>query len=238
LIETFYERWVIDVREKHRVPGELLLITVLFINSMGVQFMTKSGFGISAISSVPYVFSNIFTFLSFGTWNYVFQTMLVISLMVLRKRVSAGYVISFAAGVVFGRMLDVHAVWMAVLPELFAFRVLYFAAGLLCIGAGICMANNCLMPIIPTDMFPRDFSEIMKKKYQNVKTVFDISCLLTTVALSVAFTGSVMGIGAGTVICSLLTGKVVAMFQPVFDRHFTVYRAITFKAPQRKRIAF
>ena len=39
------------MKEKYRVPGEVLLLMVLFVNSMGVEFMTKSGFGISAISA-------------------------------------------------------------------------------------------------------------------------------------------------------------------------------------------
>ena len=34
------------MKEKYRVPGEVLLLMVLFVNSMGVEFMTKSGFGI------------------------------------------------------------------------------------------------------------------------------------------------------------------------------------------------
>lgn len=226
------------MKEKYRVPGEVLLLIVLFVNSMGVEFMTKSGFGISAISSVPYVFSRVFTFLSFGTWNYIFQTMLVISLMVLSKRISAGYLVSFLVGVGFGKMIDFHSMWMAYLPTAFTFRCVYFAAGLVCLGGGICIANNCLMPIIPTDMFPRDFSQITKKKYQNVKTIFDLSCLATTVILSVVFAGSIMGIGAGTVICSLLTGKLVAMFQKAFDRYFVVYRAFGFKSSKSKNVAY
>ena len=111
------------MKEKYRVPGEVLLLMVLFVNSMGVEFMTKSGFGISAISSVPYVFSRVFTFLSFGTWNYIFQTMLVISLMVLSKRISAGYLVSFLVGVGFGKMIDFHSMWMAYLPTAFTLYI-------------------------------------------------------------------------------------------------------------------
>ena len=47
-----------------------------------------------------------------------------------------------------------------------------------------------------------------------------------------------MGIGAGTVICSLLTGKLVAMFQKAFDRYFVVYRAFGFKSSKSKNVAY
>ncbi|MCJ7854993.1 DUF6198 family protein [Lachnospiraceae bacterium NSJ-143] len=225
------------MKEKHRLPGELLLLTVLIINSMGVQLMTISGFGITAISSVPYVFSRLFPAISFGTFNYIFQTMLVISLMAMSRRISPGYIISFAAGFIFGKMLDVHALWMAYLPDLPVFRILYFAIGMLSVSFGICLANKCLLPIIPTDMFPRDFSAITKKSYKNVKTVFDISCLATTAILSLVFAGSILGIGIGTALCSLLTGRLVSAFQDSFDRHFTVYRAVKLRPRGKKRLA-
>jgi hypothetical protein len=37
--------------------------------------------------------------------------------------------------------------------------------------------NNCMLPIIPTDIFPRDLSEFFKKKYKIIKT----SSILTVV---------------------------------------------------------
>jgi len=220
---------LMKMREKYKVPREFILAAVLVINSMGVQFMTKSGFGISAISSVPYVFSHILDFVSFGTWNYIFQSMLVLSLMVISKKMSAGYIVSFAAGFVFGKFIDVHSAWISCLPDMFALRMVYFLIGIVCISVGICMANKCLMPIIPTDMFPRDFSEIKSIKYQKVKTTFDLSCLMVTVVLSLAIEGALMGVGIGTLVCSLFTGKMVAACQKVFDRYFETYRMIEIK---------
>lgn len=66
--------------------GEAALLLAIIINSIGVLFMLQSGSGISAISSVPYAFSEVFTKLSLGTWTYIFQGLLVITLMVLKRR--------------------------------------------------------------------------------------------------------------------------------------------------------
>ena len=65
--------------------GELALLLAVAINSFGVVLMLYSGTGISAISSVPYAFSEVFPFLSLGTWTYIFQAILIASLMILRK---------------------------------------------------------------------------------------------------------------------------------------------------------
>ena len=66
--------------------GEVALLLAIIINSIGVLLMLQSGSGISAISSVPYAFSEVFTKLSLGTWTYIFQGLLVITLMVLKRR--------------------------------------------------------------------------------------------------------------------------------------------------------
>ena len=102
---------------KKYLPGELALCIVLIINSLGVCLMAKSGFGISTISSVPFVFNKVFPALSFGTWNYIFQTMLVLTLMILKKAFCFEYIFSFVVGIGFGKMIDVHDAWLALLPN-------------------------------------------------------------------------------------------------------------------------
>lgn len=77
--------------------GEAALLAAIIINSIGVLLMLQSGSGISAISSVPYAFSEVFPNLSLGTWTYIFQGLLVITLMVLKKRFVPSYLFSFVA---------------------------------------------------------------------------------------------------------------------------------------------
>ena len=96
--------------------GEAALILAIIINSMGVLLMLQSGSGISAISSVPYAFSEAFPKLSLGTWTYIFQGLLVITLMVLKKRFVPSYLFSFVAGFLFGEMMDVNELWITKLP--------------------------------------------------------------------------------------------------------------------------
>ena len=112
--------------KKVRFSGEAALLIVLIINSLGVDLMTKSGFGISTISSVPLIFSTAFSFFSFGTWNYIFQTLLVITLMILKKSFCPGYFFSFIVGLGFGKMIDLHNAWLQVLPDTLVFHTLYF----------------------------------------------------------------------------------------------------------------
>ena len=70
---------------KTMLRGELVLAFAVIINSLGVVLMLYSGTGISAISSVPYAFSEVFPKITLGTFTYMFQGLLVLSLMILRR---------------------------------------------------------------------------------------------------------------------------------------------------------
>lgn len=210
--------------KKIRIPGELALFTAVIINSLGIALMTKSNFGISSISSVPYVFSQAFTILSFGTWNYTFQTILVISLMILSRKINLSYSFSFLMGIAFGKMIDVHELWVCFLPDSLTYHIIYFILSFFILAFGICLSNNSMLPIIPTDTFPRDLSAILNKPYKYVKTTFDLCCLTTTVIISLFILHKAVGVGIGTVICAFTTGKTVSIVQGFFDNHVKFYR--------------
>ena len=89
----------IQQKELHTMRGELALLVAVLINSFGVVLMLHSGAGISAISSVPFAFSEVFTRISLGTWTYLFQGVLVLSLMILRKKVCAAVSVQLCGGI-------------------------------------------------------------------------------------------------------------------------------------------
>ena len=84
--------------------GELALLMVVVLNSLGVLLMLHSGSGISAISSVPYAFQKVMPRLTLGTWTYIFQGLLVCTLMLMRKKFVPTYLFSFVVGFVFGEL--------------------------------------------------------------------------------------------------------------------------------------
>ena len=102
--------------EKTVMRGELALLMVVVLNSLGVLLMLHSGSGISAISSVPYAFRKVMPWLTLGTWTYIFQGLLVCTLMLMRKKFVPTYLFSFVVGFVFGELVDLHELWITRLP--------------------------------------------------------------------------------------------------------------------------
>ena len=213
------------------IRGEIALIVIILINSLGVVLMLYSGSGISAISSVPYAFSLVFPKISLGTWTYIFQGLLVLSLMIMRKKFVAPYLFSFLVGFAFSEMLDIHEMWINALPTALEYRVVYFVISYLLICLGIALSNRCGLPIIPTDLFPRELTDITKIKYSRIKIGFDVTCLAITALMTCIILGHLDGLGIGTILAAFTMGKVIGMIGDQMDRH------VRFESFMTKRVA-
>lgn len=181
--------------------------------------MLYSGSGISAISSVPFAFSEVLPHLSLGTWTYIFQGLLVLILMLLQKRFVLQYLFSFVVGFVFGKLLDANELWINILPSTIWLRILYFVISYLPISFGIALSNRCCLPIIPTDLFPRELSKITGVSYSKIKISFDVICLAVTAAMTGICLHHIDGLGIGTVLAAFTMGKVVGLMGDYLDRH-------------------
>ncbi len=199
--------------------GELALLVVVIINSLGVVLMLHSGSGISAISSVPYAFSEVFPVLSLGTWTYIFQGALVLTLMILRRKFVPSYLFSFVVGFAFSEMLNVHKLWVDTLPTSVPERILYFVISYILLCIGIALSNRCGLPIIPTDLFPRELADITKIRYSRIKVSFDVICLAVTGLMTVALLGHLDGLGIGTIMAAFTMGKVIGWIGDWMDAH-------------------
>lgn len=182
--------------------------------------MLYSGAGISAISSVPFAFSKVLPVLLLGTWTYIFQGLLVLSLMIMRKRFVPSYLFSFVVGFVFGKLLDVHELWINILPNNITMRIVYFILSYIILCFGIAISNRCLLPITPTDLFPRELADITKVSYSKIKIGFDVSCLAVTAGLTFFFLGHLDGLGIGTIVAAFTMGKGVSIAGNLIDRKF------------------
>lgn len=158
--------------------------------------------------------------LTLGTWTYLFQGLLIFSLMVMRKRFVLPYLFSFVVGFIFGELLDFHELWIDILPTALHWRIIYFILSYLIICVGIALSNRCQMPIVPTDLFPRELEDITKIGYPKIKIGFDATCLLVTGVMTVCFLEHLDGLGIGTVAAALTMGKGVGIVGDWMDRHF------------------
>ena len=100
------------------------------------------------------------------------------------------------------------------------FQILYFIVSYLLISLGIALSNRCSLPIVPTDLFPRELAQITHISYAKIKISFDVICLATTGILTLGFLGHLDGLGIGTILAAFTMGKMVAVCGDLFDQRF------------------
>lgn len=142
------------------------------------------------------------------------------SLMILRKKFVPQYLFSFVVGFIFSELLDVHKMWIDILPTDLGWCVLYFVVSYFLLCIGIALSNRCKLPIIPTDLFPRELSEIINVSYSKVKIIFDVTCLAVTAGMTLIFLGRLDGLGIGTVLAAFTMGKTVGIIGNMMDKKF------------------
>ena len=103
--------------------------------------------------------------------------------------------------------MDLHELWITRLPLNIPLRILYFVLSYLIICFGIALSNRCKLPIIPTDLFPREAADITKVPYARIKIGFDVTCLVITACMTFFCLGHIMGLGIGTIVASFYHGK-------------------------------
>lgn len=218
---------------KKRLPGEVALALAVILNAFNVTLVAKSQFGITTLSSVPLVLAKAFPFLTFGTWNFLVQTLIILLLMVLTRSYKAGYLLSFGIGLIFGRLLDFFELLLLPLPLGFFWRLLYFVAGAFLMTVGASLFIRCQLPALPFDTFVRDMTQHFQIPVSKVRTTLDLTCVTFSLVVSFAMLGRMEGVGPGTLVTALFTGTITQGVLKTLDRHFV----ITPLWGQRKRAA-
>lgn len=127
---------------------------------------------------------------------------------------------SFVVGFAFGELLDVHELWIGILPYTIPWRIVYFAVSYVLLCIGIALANRCGLPITPTDLFPRELSEIISVSYSKIKITFDVTCLIVTAVLTGYCLRHIEGLGIGTVLAAFTMGKGIGIIGSLIDKKF------------------
>lgn len=147
--------------------------------------------------------------------------------MILRKKFIPQYLFSFVVGFAFGKLLDVHELWIQALPHDLPWRIFYFIMSYFLISLGIALSNRCGLPIIPTDLFPRELAQISGIAYPKIKISFDVICLAVTAGLTVFFLGHLDGLGIGTILAALTMGKAVGLIGNWLDKRCQFVSVLT-----------
>lgn len=206
----------------------------LAILALGITLNTKTGFGVSAVISVPYSLSVILN-ISIGDMTLIVYSIFALVQMILhliaRKRPSdtpAPSILKIVCmdalqiplSIVFTRFMNLFSDKIPVLTTLspnsffgsYVGRFLVLFIAVTATGVGAAMSLNMRLIPNPGDGIIQGISDFTGKNMGLVKNCFDGLSLIVALIISLICTGHIIGIGIGTVAAVIGIGRVIAIF--------------------------
>lgn len=211
---------------KKLFPCEIAFVLGMIINSFALCLMIKSALGVSTLSSVPLVLFHILPKMSLGTWTTIIQTLTILLLVIVTRQPKLSYLLSFLIGIIFGFMMDGANLFVHQIPDHPVINVVCFLVGFIAMSIGASLFILCRLPIMPFDVIIRDLSLYLNREVKIVKTIYDACCVVISLVLCFVFLGHIVGIGIGTIIGVLMTGRLTQFDKNQFEHHFT-FRCVT-----------
>ena len=219
------------------VRGFLYLLGLMLL-AIGLTLNTKATLGVSPLISVAYSASKIWNW-NLGNTVFVWYGIFVMTEMLLhwmmgpeeRRRKLLNDLLQFPLSLVFSRFMILFGTWIPEVETVFSDRfpgslpgrILILAAAVFITGCGAALTLDMRLIPNPGDGVVQSLADFYGWKLGNAKNLFDLTCVLLTAGMSLGATGKVVGIGSGTLIAMLGTGRVIALFHKTVYPHVKKY---------------
>lgn len=191
----------------------IIFFVGLFINSLGVSFITKASLGTSPISSIPYVLSLNLP-LTLGQFTILFNLIIIaLQLVILRRNFKPEHFLQIPVTVLFGYFIDLTMVMLNFIqPKSYITSFIYLLMGCVILGFGVYVEVLADVVMLPGESFVRAVTCTWHTEFGITKIIFDSSMTVIAALLSFIFAHRLNGVREGTIIAALLVGFFARQF--------------------------
>ena len=185
----------------------------LLILAFGIALAVNSNLGVSPVSSLPYVVSQI-AGISLGTCTILVYICYILLQMVISRKFQPALLLQLVFSTIFGWFVD-GAKWVLgdfCLPGYLG-QLVMLAASILLIGFSLVLYIDVQLAPMPAEGLVGCLSEKLHKPFSSMKTLVDCSSVLIGAVLSLVFLGKLVGIREGTILTALLVGKMMGLLR-------------------------
>lgn len=179
----------------------------LFVNALGVSFITKAGLGTSPITSIPYTLSLGFT-PTVGMFTFLFNILLLlIQLVLLRKRFNPADFLQIPVIVIFSLFIDLTMSILSFMqPSAYIFKIIALIIGCFILGFGVFMEMVANVVMLPGEATVRAISSVSHTDFGKNKIIFDTTMTIVAAVMAIIMFHSIKGVREGTIIAAVLVG--------------------------------
>ena len=190
--------------------------------AMGIVLNISTDLGVAALSSSIYATSVIFR-ISLGTASILWYLLFVVIQCILSKGIQKEFLLEIPLSFAFGFLNDFYDWMICIEPGSLVQSVLLLVLAVTCISMGVFLTAKTDLVLNPGDGMVRTVSKVFHKPFYMAKNGFDISMILISLAMSIVTGNPILGIGAGTVISALFTGRFIKWWDRLFGEKVMEY---------------
>lgn len=192
----------------------IFLLVGLFVNGLGVSFITKAGLGTSPITSIPYTLSLGFT-PTVGMFTLVFNIFLVIlQVILLRRNFQLQNLLQLPIIALFSFFIDLTMSLLGFMqPETYAMKIVSLIVGCLILGFGVFMEMVANVAMLPGEATVRAVSDVFSTDFGKTKIAFDSFMTVIAAILSFIMFKHLDGVREGTIVAAILVGFIARLFK-------------------------
>ena len=192
----------------------IFLLVGLFVNGLGVSFITKAGLGTSPITSIPYTLSLGFT-PTVGMFTLVFNIFLVIlQVILLRRNFQLQNLLQLPIIALFSFFIDLTMSLLGFMqPETYSMKVVSLIVGCLILGFDVFMEMVANVAMLPGEATVRAVSDVFSTDFGKTKIAFDSSMTVIAAILSFIMFRHLDGVREGTIVAAILVGFIARLFK-------------------------
>lgn len=201
------------MKKKNLVRRYIVFLFGLFINSLGVAFVTKASLGTSPISSIPYVLSLKFT-PTLGVFTIYFSLFLILlQIIILGKKFNKIDLLQIPVSILFGYFIDISMFLLTwVNSDIYVVKVLYLLIGCVILSFGVYLEVIADVLMLPGESFVRSLTIRFGVDFGITKVCFDASMTVTAGIISFILFNTINGVREGTIVAALIVGLIAKFF--------------------------
>ena len=195
----------------------------LLVLAFGIALSVNCNLGVSPVSSLPYVVSQIIG-ISLGTCTtIVYGTYVLIQMVLNGRKFQPALLLQLVFSTVFGYFVDgAKAILGDFMLPTYLGQLAMLAVSIVLIGFSLVLYIDVKIAPMPAEGLVACIAEKLGKPFSTVKTLFDCTSVLVGAILCFVFLGRLTGIREGTVITAMLVGKMTGILRkylsPLIDK--------------------
>lgn len=194
----------------------IVLVAGLFVVAVGIALSAKASLGISPVSCLPYVLSNLLP-MTVGQLTICLHAVLILlQILLLRKSYRPIQLAQLALAIVFGYFIDfANFLFSGLQISAYPVQVVACLASCILIGFGVFLEVRAGLVTLAAEGLAKALEAVTGREFGKMKIAVDVTLVSISIVISLIAFRSLNGVREGTVAAAILVG----MFVRVFNRH-------------------